>query len=141
MTGAPHSLLFACTRNAVRSPMAEALAKRWLGRRLYIDSAGVVSGALNPFAVAVMDELGLDIRAHNAKTFDQLSDGSFDLVIALSEDAHRRASAFARNAAVAVERWDVADPTLDEGSREQRLAAFRAARSDLERRIRGRFPQ
>ncbi len=140
MNDAPRRLLFACTRNAVRSPMAEALARLWLGSGTFIASAGVEPGAVNPFAIAVMDEIGVDIRNHLAVTFDELSGSSFDLVIALSAIAFREATAYAASRPMAVERWDVADPTLNEGSREQRLTAFRATRSDLEARIRKRFP-
>ncbi len=140
MSRAPRSLLFACTRNAVRSPMAEALAGRRLSPETFIDSAGVEPGLVNPFAVAVMDEIGLDIRSHRARTFDELPDCSFELVVALSEDAFRAAKSFAAGSAAAVEYWDVPDPTLNEGSREQRLAAFRSVRGDLEARIRERFP-
>ena len=140
MTRAPRSLLFACTRNAVRSPMAEALARSRLSPGTFIDSAGVEPGLVNPFAVAVMDEIGLDIRGHRARTFEELSDCSFDLVGALSDDALRAAKPFAAGSAATVEYWDVLDPTLNEGSREQRLAAFRSVRGDLEARIRERFP-
>ena len=140
MTRAPRSLLFACTRNAVRSPMAEALAQSRLSPGTFIDSAGVEPGLVNPFAVAVMDEIGLDIRGHRARTFEELSDCSFDLVVALSDDAFRAAKPFAAGSAATVEYWDVPNPTLNEGSREQRLAAFRSVRGDLEARIRERFP-
>ena len=141
MNDLPRSLLFACTRNAVRSPMAQALAGRWLGSGIFIDSAGVEPGLVNPFAVAVMDEVDLDIRNHRARTFEELSDYSFDLIVALSGSAYREAKAHAAAPAVAVEYWDVADPTLNEGSREQRLIAFRSVRSELETRIRQRFPK
>ncbi len=140
MSRAPRRLLFACTRNAVRSPMAEALAGRRLSPGTSIDSAGVEPGLVNPFAVAVMDEIGLDIRGHRARTFEELSDCSFDLVVALSENAFRAAKLFAAGLAATVEYWDVTDPTLNEGSREQRLAAFRSVRGDLDARIRERFP-
>jgi len=120
--------------------MAEALAKHWLGGGAVIDSAGVAPEPLNAFAVAVMDEIGLDIRDHRTAAFADLADRRFDTVIALTESAHREAQAFAAGAA-AVEFWPVADPTLNEGSREQRLTAFRMARADLEARIRRRFPR
>lgn len=141
MIASPRSLLFACTRNAVRSPMAEALAGRWLGSGVFIDSAGVEPAPVNPFAVVVMDELGLDIRGHRARTFDELSERSFDLIVALSADAYREAKSYAAASGATVEYWDIADPTLNEGSREQRLAAFRSARDDIEARARRRFPK
>ena len=141
MNGLPRSVLFACTRNAVRSPMAQALAGRWLGSGIFIDSAGVEPGLVNPFAIAVMDEVGLDIRNHRARTFDGLPGGFFDAIVALSESAHREAQAYAATSAMTVEFWNIADPTLNEGSREQRLIAFRSVRDDLDARIRQRFPK
>ena len=141
MSSPPRSLLFACTRNAVRSPMAEALARRWLGARTLIDSAGVEPGLVNPFAIAAMDEIGLDIRDHRSRTFEDLSDCSFDVFVALSDSAYREATACASVSAMTVEFWDVADPTLNEGSREQRLLAFRSVRDGLAARIRQRFPK
>ncbi len=140
MNRTPRSLLFACTRNAVRSPMAEALARQRLGPGTVIASAGVEPGTVNPFAVAVMDEVGIDIHNHLAMTFEELSGSSFDLVIALSAIAFREAMAYAASRPIAVEHWDVVDPTSNEGSREQRLVAFRSVRDDLEARIRKRFP-
>ena len=140
MNGLPRNLLFACTRNAVRSPMAEALARRWLGSGIFIDSAGVEPAPVNPFAVAVMDEVGLDIRCHRASTFEELADCRFDLIVALSANASWEAETYAAGSRASVEYWDVADPTLNDGSREQRLMAFRSVRSDLEARIRQRFP-
>ncbi len=141
MKGPPRSLLFACTRNAVRSPMAEMLAKRWLGSGTIVDSAGVEPSLVNPFAIAVMDEVGLDIRGHRTRTFEELSDCSFDLVVALSESAYLEAESCAARLAATVEYWQVPDPTLNEGSREQRLAAFRSVRGALDTRIRQRFPK
>ena len=140
MNRAPRRLLFACTRNAVRSPMAAALAGRRLGPGAVIGSAGVEPGLVNPFAVAVMDEIGLDIRGHRARMFDELPGCSFELVVALSASAFRAAQSFAAGAPAAVEYWAVPDPTLHDGSREQRLAAFRSVRRDLEARIGARFP-
>lgn len=121
--------------------MAEALARRWLGARTLIDSAGVEPGLVNPFAIAAMDEIGLDIRDHRSRTFEDLSDCSFDVFVALSDSAYREATACASVSAMTVEFWDVADPTLNEGSREQRLLAFRSVRDGLAARIRQRFPK
>ena len=136
----PGSVLFACTRNAVRSPMAEAIAKDLAGRRLFVDSAGVYPGEVNTFAVAVMDELGLDIRLHSSKTLADLAGNSFDLIVALSTEARDLAAALTRTDATEIEYWDIADPTLSGGTREQRLTDFRAVRDELRARILSRFP-
>ncbi len=135
----PQSVLFACTRNAVRSPMAEALLKERLGQTVYVDSVGVETGDLDPFAVAVMAESGIDLSRHAPKALDDSWDSSFDVVICLSPEAHARALALTRTMAITVEYWPVDDPTLAGGNREQRLSAYRAVRDDLERRIRRRF--
>jgi protein-tyrosine-phosphatase len=136
----PGSILFACTRNAVRSPMAEALMKYLHGRRVYVQSAGVRPGPIDPFVVAVLDEIGIDVSRHRERSFDDLEDDYFDLVISLSPEAHHRAVELTRTSSCAIEFWPVLDPTLTEGSRETRLDAYRAFRDDLLARLRRRFP-
>ena len=136
----PGSVLFCCTQNALRSPMAEAMLKHLHGRQIYVDSAGVRIGPLDEFAVAVMDELGIDITRHKAKSFDDLEDGSFDLIISLSPEAQHRAVEMTRTMAAEVEFWNTFDPSVLEGSRESRMEAYRQVRDQLMRRILGRFP-
>ena len=136
----PGSVLFCCTQNALRSPMAEALMKHLHGRQIYVDSAGVRAGPLDEFAVAVMDELGIDITKHKAKTFDDLEDGSFDIIISLSPEAQHRAVEMTRTMAAEVEFWNTFDPSVVEGSRERRLEAYRQVRDQLMKRILQRFP-
>ena len=136
---APGSVLFVCTSNALRSPMAEGLAKFLLRHTVFVDSAGVRRGALDGFAVAAMDEIGIDISGHRAKALDDLDDGSFDLIVALSPAAHHRALEFTRANAAESEFWNILDPSLTEGAREARLAAYRAARDALLTRIEARF--
>lgn len=135
----PSSVLFLCSWNAIRSPMAEGLAKRLLGTRLYVDSAGLRAGPPNPFAVSVMREVGIDIAGHRAKSVDEVADESFDLVVSLSPEAQHRAVEMTRTTACELEFWNTFDPTLVEGSRETQLDAFRQVRDGLERRIRQRF--
>ncbi|HUL07121.1 MAG TPA: arsenate reductase ArsC [Candidatus Acidoferrum sp.] len=140
MDGLPGSVLFCCTLNAVRSPMAEGLFKLLHNRRVFVDSVGVRAGELDPFAVAAMDEIGIDISRHRAKTFDNLEDTSFDLIVSLSPEAHHRALEMTRTMACDVEFWNTFDPSIVEGNREARLDAYRAVRDTLMRRIRERFP-
>ena len=125
--------------NAVRSPMAAALMRHLSGQGAYIESAGVRAGELDPLAVQVMDEIGLEIKAHKPRRFEDLEDGSFDLVITLSPEAQHKAMELTRTAATRVEYWPTMDPTAVEGSREQRLAAYRAVRDQLMERLKGRF--
>ena len=93
----------------------------------------------DPFAVAVMDELGVDLSHHLPKNFDDLEDGSFDLVISLTPEAQHRAGELARRRAVEMEYWPTLDPTLVTGSRDQMLDAYREVRNALEKRLRERF--
>ena len=138
----PQAVLFACGLNAVRSPMAAALLRQMLGGSLFVGSAGVRKGDLDAFAVAAMDEVGIDIRAHRPMTFEELDDLdglNFDLIVTLSPEAHHKALELTRALAAEVEYWPTADPTAIEGSREQRLGAYRAVRDQLLARIRARF--
>jgi protein-tyrosine-phosphatase len=145
--GLPGAVLFACNFNRVRSPMAEGLMKRLYGVRVFVDSVGLRartagwdSGeAVDPFTVSVMDELGVDLAGHRPKTFDDLEDQSFDLVISLTPEAHHRAVEMTRGRATDVEYWPTFDPTLAGGPREQVLSAYREVRDALEARLRARF--
>jgi protein-tyrosine-phosphatase len=136
----PGSVLFACTHNAIRSPMAEGLMKRFYGHVVYVDSVGVRAGPLDPFAVAVMDEIGIDISRHRSKSFDDLEDSSFDVIVSLSPEAQHKAVEMTRTMACEVLFWHTFDPTAVDGSREVRLEAYRQVRDTLHRRIREHFP-
>lgn len=140
MLALPGSVLFACTMNAIRSPMAEAFLKFLHGRHVYVDSVGVRAGELDPFAVVVMDEIGIDLGRHRPKSFDQLEDGYFDLVISLSPEAQHRAVELTRGNATELEFWHMPDPSLVDSARDQRLQAYRQLRDLLTARIRERFP-
>ena len=135
----PHAVLFACTMNAVRSPMAAAMLRHLAGKTIYVESAGVKAGLLDPLAVEAMDEIGIELAAHKPRRFEELEDSSFDLVVSLSPEAQHRAVELTRTAATEVEYWQTFDPTVVEGSREQRLAAYRSVRDGLLARIKARF--
>jgi protein-tyrosine-phosphatase len=138
----PQAVLFACGFNSVRSPMAAALFKQMLGRQIYVASAGVRKEELDPFAVAVMEEVGIDISKHRPMTFEELDDWeglNVDLIVSLSPEAHHKALDLTRTMAADVEYWPTPDPTAAEGSREQRLDAYRAVRDQLTGRIKARF--
>lgn len=143
MAELPGAVLFACNFNRVRSPMAEALMKLAFGNQVYVDSVGLKEEegetAVDPFAAAVIDELGGDLEGFRPKTFDDLEDESFDVVISLTPEAQHRAVELARNHATEIEYWPTFDPTLASGSRQQILDAYREVRDELARRIRERF--
>jgi protein-tyrosine-phosphatase len=137
----PQAVLFACGLNAVRSPMAAALFRHYFGGT-YVGSAGVRKGELDPFAVAAMEEIGLDIAKHKPKTLEELEEWeglNFDLIVTLSPEAHHSALEVTRTLGADVEYWPTADPTAIEGTREQRLDAYREVRDQLAQRIRKRF--
>jgi protein-tyrosine-phosphatase len=136
----PGAVLFACSRNAVRSPMAAAILKHLAGARVYVASAGVHAGEPDPFAAAVMEELGIDLSRHKPMSLEELDDTSFDLIVTLAPEAHHKALDLARNYAVDVEYWPTQDPTLTSGNREQILGAYRAVRDGLFAKIKARFP-
>jgi protein-tyrosine-phosphatase len=138
------SVLFVCGFNSVRSPMAEALARHYFGRSLYVQSAGVRTMERDPFMVAALDEIGVDASRHRPRTVEDLEEWeglNFDLIISLSPEAHHKALEMTRTLAADVEYWPTPDPTLVQGggNREQTLDAYRAVRDGLSRRIRQRF--
>ena len=138
----PQAVLFACGLNSVRSPMAAALFRHMFGRSTYVGSAGVRKGELDQFAVAAMAEIGLDIAKHRPMTFEELEDWeglNFDLIVTLAPEAHHKALDLTRTVAAEVEYWPTPDPTGQEGSREQRLDAYRAVRDQLLQRIKESF--
>ncbi len=120
--------------------MAAALMRRRFGGRVYVDSCGLkAADEVDPFAVSVMDELGADLHDHAPKRFEALEDGSFDAIVTLSPEAHHRALEYARHMATDVIYWPTHDPTLAEGARDVRMAAYRAVRDSLDRRIHDHF--
>ena len=141
MSDLPSAILFSCTMNSVRSPMAESIMKFLHGHRVYIDSVGVRSKDIDGFAIAVMDEIGIDLSRHHAKTFDDLEDDFFDVVITLSPEAQHRAVELTRVMACEVEFWNTMDPSLVESEdRETVLDAYRQVRDHLMMKIKQRFP-
>lgn len=135
----PSSVLFVCGLNSVRSPMAEALARRLFGKQIYIQSAGVRKGELDPFSVKVMEEEGLDISRHRPRTIEDIEDTNFDLIVTLAPEAHHKALEMTRTMAMDVEYWPTPDPQIATGSREQILEVYRSVRDGLSRRIKARL--
>ena len=133
----PRAILFACTQNAVRSPMAAALMRHLAVQGVHVESAGVAAGELDRRAVAAMAELGIALSAHRPRRFEDVGAGAFDLVVTLSPEAEGRARTL--GGAVPVEYWPLPDPTICDGSREQRLAGYRAVRDALLARLQARF--
>ncbi len=140
MQDLPDAILFACTHNSVRSAIAEGLMKHLFGHRVYVDSVGVHEGHIDPFVVEIMDEIGIDLSRHRSKTFDDLTDTSYDVIVSLSPEAQHKAVELTRTMACEVEFWPTLDPTYMEGNRDVRLEAYRQVRETLMRRLKERFP-
>ena len=121
--------------------MAEAILKFLHGTQIYVDSVGVRSKEIDGFAITVMDELGIDLSHHKAKTFDDLEDNYYDLVITLSPEAQHRAVEMTRVMACSIEFWNTFDPSiLVDNDRDGRLNAYRQIRDELMTKIKNKFP-
>ena len=141
MPDLPSAVLFACTLNSIRAPMAEGILKFLHGERIYIDSVGVRDREIDGFCITVMDEIGIDMSQHNGKTFDDLEDSYFDLVIPLSPEAQHKAVEMTRVMACEVEFWNTFDPSIIESDdHEIMLDAYRTVRDQLMEKIKARFP-
>jgi protein-tyrosine-phosphatase len=145
MADFPSSILFCCDHNAVRSPMAEAMMKKFYGQRAYVQSAGVHNDMeIDGFSVAVCREIGIELDRHRSRSFaemqrlgDDLS--QFDLIIALSPASQRMALDLTRFYHQSVEYWPILDPTAIGEGREAKLSAYRQARDQIRERVLARF--
>ena len=145
MAELPQSVLFCCDHNAVRSPMAEGMMKKFYGQETYVQSAGVFNDMeIDGFSIAVCEELGIELSRHRSRSFDEMQQwgddlAAFDLVVALSPASQRRALDLTRYFHLDVEYWPILDPTgLGEG-REERLASYRESRDQIRARMQDRF--
>lgn len=134
------SVLFVCSYNVVRSPIAELLLKSKTGSKLFVRSAGVHEGGeADVFANAVMLEKDLDLGGHIPCSLNDLNDGSFDLVIALTVEAHQFVTEQYRTESVDIEFWPTYDATSTKGSRDTKMGAYREVREQLDAKIKDRF--
>jgi len=141
MPDLPSAVLFACNMNSIRSPMAEGILKFLHGGSIYVDSVGVRKTEINGFCVTVMDEIGIDMSQHNSKSFDDLENSYFDLVVPMSPGAQHKAVEMTRVMACEVEYWNTFDPSIIESEdRDTMLEAYRTVRDQLMERIKARFP-
>ncbi|NKW72019.1 low molecular weight phosphatase family protein [Rhodobacteraceae bacterium R_SAG10] len=141
----PASVLFCCDHNAVRSPMAEALMKKYYGDKTYIQSAGVHNDLeIDGFAIAVCNELGIELSRHRSRSFDEMQQwgddlSGFDLIVALSPASQRQALEFTRYFHLDVEYWPILDPTGIGEGREAKLSLYRQTRDQIAARMVQRF--
>ncbi|AXI43405.1 low molecular weight phosphatase family protein [Sulfitobacter sp. SK011] len=141
----PQSVLFCCDYNAVRSPMAEGIMKKFYGTDTYVQSVGVKNDLeIDGFSIAVCAEMNVELSRHRSRSFDEMEQwgddlSSFDLVIALSPASQRRALELTRFFHLTVEYWPILDPTGLGDNREAKLVQFRAARDQIAGRLIERF--
>ena len=137
----PSAVLFACGQNCIRSPMAEALMKHFYGHLVHVQSCGVktVEGDNDMFVQAVMDEMGIDLSSFHSRSFEELEDTNFDLVITMSPRAHHKAMEMTRTMAIDVEYWPTLDPSMVVGSREQIMDSYRTTRDAITTKLKERF--
>ncbi len=141
----PQSVLFCCDHNAVRSPMAEGLMKKFYGQRAYVQSAGVTNDMeIDGFSIAVCAELGIELSRHRSRSFDEMQRmgddlGQFDLIVALSPASQRLALDLTRTYHLDVEYWPILDPTAIGDGRDAKLGAYRQARDQIKTRMLDRF--
>ncbi len=141
----PHSVLFCCDHNAIRSPMAEGMMKKFYGRAAYVQSAGVKNDMeIDGFAVAVCQEIDVELSAHRSRSFEEMQAwgddlGSFDLVVALSPASQRMALELTRVAHLDVEYWAIMDPAGLAAGRDAKLALYRSVRDQILKRMIERF--
>ena len=135
----PSAVLFACTLNAIRSPMAAAIMHHHFGHKVYVASAGIAAGDPDPFVGMIMDEIGIDLKKHRPHSFEDLEDSAFDLLITLSPEAKAKADDMSRTMAIETENWAITDPSQTQGSREQILDSYRQVRDDIVRKVKQRF--
>ena len=141
----PQSVLFCCDQNAVRSPMAEALMKRFYGQRAYVQSAGVRNDMeIDGFSIAVCKEIGVELARHRSRSFDEMQRlgddlSQFDLIVALSPHSQKAALDLTRFYHLTVEYWPILDPTAIGEGRAAKLAAYAQARDQIRSRMLDRF--
>ncbi len=145
MADLPNSVLFCCDHNAVRSPMAEALLKKFYGQRAFVQSAGPRNDlAIDGFAIAVCQEVGVELARHRSRSFAEMQQAGedlaqFDLIVTLSPASQRAALDLAKFHHLVVEYWPILDPSAIGEGREAWLAAYRQARDQISSRMLERF--
>ena len=141
----PQSVLFCCDHNAVRSPMAEGIMKKFYGTGTYVQSVGVHNDMeIDGFSVAVCQEMDIELSRHRSRSFDEMEEwgddlSSFDLIIALSPASQRRALELTRFYHLTVEYWPILDPTGLGETREAKLASYRQARDQIVARLKEKW--
>ncbi|MEM8798251.1 MAG: hypothetical protein AAGE61_21995 [Pseudomonadota bacterium] len=136
---APRSVLYLCQMNAIRSPMAAAITRTLFPHIVYSRSAGIAKGMRDNFVDVVMEEVGIDVSTHHPHTFEELEEGQFELVVALTPQARDHALEVWGTPEHDLEYWATSDPSLEQGSRSRKLDAYRTVRDQLLEKIKDRL--
>ena len=137
----PGSVLFCCDHNAIRSPIAEGLAKLYYGKKIFIQSAGILNELeIDGFAISVCEEIGIKLAKHQPRSFldmDQWGDriDSFELVVALSETSKRQVIEATKSYAVKVIYWPIFDPTVAVNRWEEKMENYRKTREQISSKL------
>ena len=129
------AILFACNINAVRSAMAEAMIKVTYPGKIFADSCGVSPGNPDGFAIAVMEEIGINMNTHQPKSFDELDSAFYDVIISFSPEAHEAAVALTQSIDCETLYWPVDNLANLTGSRDERLRAYRHVRNMIQDKL------
>lgn len=138
-TDLPQAVLFVCTLNSIRSPMAEGLMKKRFGQKVYSQSCGISTGELNQLMVTIMSEVGIDMSAHTSRSLEDLGDTSFDLVVAFTQDAGDAARAIFDDSDTEIEVWALPDPTAGAHDVRAMMNNYRSLRENIDMRLVRRF--
>ena len=126
-------VLFLCTGNSARSQMAEGFLRHMAGDRFEVFSAGVKPTQVNPLAIKVMAEAGVDISKHRSKSAMEFIGQQFDYIITVCDNAKQTCPVFpGKHEKI---HWDLEDPAEAQGSEEERIGVFRKIRDEIRKKI------
>lgn len=127
-------ILVLCTGNSARSQMGEGLFRSEGGEQFEVFSAGTRPSSVRPEAIAVMQEVGIDISGQRSKSVDEFSGQAFDYVVTVCDNARDTCPVFP--AATRRLHWSFEDPAAVAGTEAERLLAFRRSRDQIRGRVR-----
>ena len=141
----PQSVLFCCNYNSVRSPMAEGILKKLIGKKIFVQSVGVFDSLeIDGFTVRVCDEIDIKLNKHRVRSLSEMEQqggfiGSFDLVIPFTQESMKEVQKYSTFSSVNIEKWGVEEPLKDENDINQTLGSYRRTRDIILNKIYKRF--
>ena len=139
------SVLFCCNYNSVRSPMAEGIFKKLIGRKIFVQSAGVFDTLeIDGFTVKVCNEINVKLSKHRVRSLREMEReggfiGSFDLIIPLTKESSEEVNRYSTYSSVMIEDWIVDEPIKDENNINQTIYSYRMTRDIIFDKIKNRF--